>query len=95
LCDLPKLEYLVITRDAVSYLPLKKLTGLRFLALPEKAFEESAEELRELEKALPGCQVVAGEKFCLGSGWILFLFPLAACVREISCWAQRRARLRS
>lgn len=85
---LQQLEYLVISSEVESYLPLRELKTLRFLGLPEGAFEEAAEDIRELEKAMPACQVVAVEKFCLGSGWILILFPLVAGRWALSSWLQ-------
>ena len=62
--------YRFITRE----LELHGMKGLRLLVLPEG----SPDEIRKLGDALPTCSVVPGGELCLGSGWILALFPAAA-----------------
>ena len=83
--ELPKLEHLVClwhvdAEDGPkpNLAPLRELKGLRFLMLPMEVFEESPEEVRKLEEALPQCTVAAGGRICLGSGWILMLLPAVA-----------------
>jgi len=71
---LAKLESLVLLNGETDYAPLGDIKSLRFLALSKTAFEETAHIL-ELQKAQPGCLIVQAEPFCLGSGWILLLWP--------------------
>ena len=71
---LARLESLVLLNGDVDYAPLCDLKSLRFLALPKTAFEKTTHIL-ELQKAQPGCLIVQAEPFCLGSGWILLLWP--------------------
>ncbi|MDY7035763.1 MAG: leucine-rich repeat domain-containing protein [Thermodesulfobacteriota bacterium] len=71
---LARLESLVLLESEVDCAPLCDLKNLRFLALPKKAFEKTTHIL-ELQKAQPACLIVQAEPFCLGSGWILLLWP--------------------
>jgi len=72
--SLGRLESLVLLDGVTDYAPVGELKGLRFLALSGKAFEEAA-GAKDLHKALPQCLIVQAEPFCLGSGWILLLWP--------------------
>jgi hypothetical protein len=57
---------------------LKALKGLRLLVVPPDTFNPPAEEVAELQKALPDTLIVAGKGLCLGSGWLLALVPVVA-----------------
>lgn len=74
---------------------LRDLKGLRYLALPEEAFEdEAAEQTAALEHSLPDTFVAQAGPFCLGSGWILLLVPaiiLFQCLRSRGYCARNAA----
>lgn len=72
--SLRELESLVVLDGGVGAARLEDQQNLRFVALSEAAFEEE-ETLQALREAHPGALMVQAEPFCLGSGWILFLWP--------------------
>ncbi len=73
--DLPDLSALVITDTVTDKTGLASLEQLRYLSLPMENKADSA-FLQDMEKALPGCIIVANSGACLGSGWLLLLLPL-------------------
>jgi hypothetical protein len=94
---LPELEHLVLfagpkasggkegeAKTKLSRAPLHELKSLRYLMLPTRVFAESPAEVRKLEEALPQCTVSAGGEPCLGSGWLLAIFPLLAVIGLLS-----------
>lgn len=72
--QLPDLRGLIITDTVTDIAGISTLNKLRYLSLPLQDREDSAAML-SLEKALPGCIIVANSGACLGSGWLLLLFP--------------------
>lgn len=89
--NLAGLETLVLVGIEASCEPLEDMKSLRFLALEAGDDEEEfAAKARPIEEALPQCQVVPVGPICLGSGWILLLFPVLALVGVVSSWARRR-----
>ena len=70
--------------------PLRDLKSLKLVVLTEKTFKESPDQVEELKKALPGAQVVMGAPVCLGSGWILALFPAVGAAWLVRKRAWRR-----
>ena len=94
LAKLPKLRHLVaVGLGAESYAPLHEMKRLRYLMLSKDDLTAHAEEVRKLEEALPRCTVAAGEPVCLGSGWILALFPGVALVGLLARLRHIRAAL--
>ena len=87
---LRELEGLVLLSPLATFEPLYEMESLRLLVLPEDVFIESPDEVRKLEGALPECTVVAGG-LCLGSGWILLLFPVVALAWLLSRGQRARA----
>ena len=77
LTQLPDLKAVIIGGDTSANIEvLEKIKGLQLLALPKDEFEGGpSENVKKLEKALPGCIIVEGGTACMGSGWILLLFP--------------------
>lgn len=73
--DLPDLSALVITDTVTDKTSLASMKQLRYLSLPMENKADSA-FLQDMEKALPGCIIVANSGACLGSGWLLLLLPL-------------------
>lgn len=74
--ELPDLRGLVIIDTVTDKKTLPTLTRLRYLSLPSDSKEDST-YLKEMQKALPGCVVVANSGACLGSGWLLLLVPIS------------------
>lgn len=72
--QLSKLRGLVITDTVTDKITLSSFKQLHYLSIPVKNKEDSTYAL-SLEKALPGCIIVANSGACLGSGWLLVLFP--------------------
>jgi hypothetical protein len=92
--ELRRPEFLVLLKDkeVKDFAALKGLKSLRLLVLSSGAFEKSPAEVDALKKALPNTQVVPGAPICLGSGWILTLFPAVAAAWAIRTRAWRRGR---
>ncbi len=74
--ELADLRGLVIIDTVTDKNTIRNLKKLRYLSLPFDSKEDST-YLKEMEKALPGCIVVANSGACLGSGWLLLLIPIA------------------
>lgn len=72
---MPDLRGLVITDTVTDKKSIGHLKKLRYLSLPHETKEDST-YLKEMEKTLPGCIVVANSGACMGSGWLLLLVPL-------------------
>lgn len=73
--EMPDLRALVIIDTVTDKKSIGLLKKLRYLSLPKDTKEDSV-YLKEMAKALPGCIVVANSGACMGSGWLLLLFPL-------------------
>ncbi len=88
---LSRLEHLVVLGPKADLAPLRDMKGLRYLVLSAKeVFEKTPDEVKTLEAALPLCTVASGDPFCLGTGWLLALFPAAAAAGFLV--RRRRAR---
>ncbi|MBA7716936.1 hypothetical protein ES703_126021 [subsurface metagenome] len=81
--DLSPLESLVKIKaialfgvSTTDYKPLYNLKTLECILIDEDAFEENEKEISDLQEALPDAQILLGAYFCLGSGWLLLLFPI-------------------
>jgi len=70
-----------------SFDALGGMKSLTFLGLPGDAFENSPDTIAEIRRKLPDALVVPTNPMCLGSGWILLVFPIAALM-----WLWRRRR---
>lgn len=69
-----ELKALTLDIDIHDLRPVYQLEELELLVLAEDFFEDSL-VISEIRHALPDTRIVAGGGFCLGSGWILLLFP--------------------
>ena len=69
-----------------------RLKTLEFLGLPIHTFGNDPERLARIRTALPHALVVPANPFCLGSGWILLVMPLAALMWIAGSWARSRRR---
>jgi hypothetical protein len=68
------LRALTLDIDVENLQPVYDLEGLDLLVLAEDFFEDPL-VIGEIRQAMPDTRIVAGGGFCLGSGWILLLFP--------------------
>lgn len=71
---LKQLESLVVLDGRVDDAQLRDLKNLRFLALSKASFEEM-DDIEAIKKAHARVLIVQAEPFCLGSGWILLVWP--------------------
>ncbi len=69
------LRHLVISGQYGSTEPLRQLKRLEYLSLPDECFKDSA-QLASLRQALPGTRIAPNSGFCMGTGWILILWPM-------------------
>jgi hypothetical protein len=83
LSNLPKLVALTVMDTITDIASLKKLTNLKYLSLPGKCLKDTL-LTADLHKSLPNTLIVANEGFCLGSGWLLLLFPLVFVFRFLA-----------
>jgi len=60
--------------STTDYTPLYHLKTLEYILIDEEKFEENEKEISDLQEALPNAQIIPGA--CLGSGWLLLLFPI-------------------
>jgi len=74
--QLHNLKGLIITDTIIDKQSLYSLKDLRYLSVPYNNQTDSI-YLLALQKTLPGCIVVPNSGACLGSGWLLLVFPLA------------------
>jgi hypothetical protein len=54
---------------------LEKLTKLEFLSVPILNASDSA-KWKSLESALPNTRITPNTGYCMGSGWILMIWPV-------------------
>lgn len=78
--NIDSLKCLIIDLPGMDLTPLSALSNLQLLVLEENKFEESAEEISRIQEAIPGLKVLPGGGLCLGSGWILIIFPMICVV---------------
>jgi len=72
--SLKKLESLVVLDGGLDDSQIRELKDLRFLVLPRASFEDM-DDVEAIKEEHPGVLIVQAEPFCLGSGWILLLWP--------------------
>jgi hypothetical protein len=66
--------------------------SLEFLGLPAEAFDKDPDQVARIRTELPRALVVPAVPYCLGSGWILLVIPLAALMWIAGAWARGRRR---
>lgn len=76
------LSHLVISSDRDSVLKIPPIHSLQFLSIPAKAYADSL-QLKQLQFDNPQTLITPNDGFCMGSGWILLLLPLAILVIRI------------
>jgi hypothetical protein len=72
--SLQKLESLVLLNGRVDLAPLTGLKNLRLIALSKESYQEKS-GVEAVQRAHAGVMIVHAEPFCLGSGWILMVWP--------------------
>jgi hypothetical protein len=83
--DLLQLEAITLGIDSVDLNIFKELKGLELLILKEEYFDDSL-QIAALKRALPNTRVVPGGAFCMGSGWLILLFPMIFVVIVLKKW---------
>ncbi|GAA4292941.1 hypothetical protein [Aestuariibaculum suncheonense] len=73
---LKKLKYLTVFGKAGNDTTLYKLNQLRYLSLSEEFLKDSINRIK-LQKALPNTVIAPNSGACMGSGWLLFIVPVA------------------
>lgn len=75
LSKLRNLYGLTISDTLTDLTTIKTLRNLRYLSLPESWLKDTLKK-SDLQKSLPATRIVSNEGFCLGSGWLILIFPL-------------------
>jgi hypothetical protein len=70
-----KLKYLTLGGMSGNVESLESMKNLAYLSLPLESAEDSL-KLAQLEKALPNTRITPNTGFCMGSGWILIIWPV-------------------
>lgn len=76
IASLDSLQCLIVDLPEMDLSVISTLSKLRLLVIEEEKFEESNDEILKIREALPDLQVLPGGGLCMGSGWILLLFPM-------------------
>ncbi len=76
IAPMDSLQCLIIDLPEMDLTPLTSMSNLRLLVIDEDEFDEFADEISMIKDALPGLHLFPGGGLCMGSGWILLLFPL-------------------
>jgi hypothetical protein len=69
-----KLKYLTLGGMSGNVESLESMKNLAYLSLPLESAEDSL-KMVQLEKALPNTRITPNTGFCMGSGWILIIWP--------------------
>jgi len=83
LSELRTIYGLTVSDTVIDLATLKSLKTLKFLSLPDDILADSTIK-SDLQIALPNAKIVANEGVCLGSGWLLLIFPLILIIKAIS-----------
>jgi hypothetical protein len=82
LSDLKRLYGLVVTDTLTDIATVKSLKSLKYLSLPSEVIKDS-KKLAVIQNELPVTRIVANYGVCLGSGWLLLIFPLIILLRFV------------
>lgn len=75
LVKLPNLKYLILAENPEADSTLYALKHLTYLSVNQELFEDSI-RIVALKRNLPHTTIVPNDGFCMGSGWLLVVFPL-------------------
>lgn len=78
--DLRRLRAVTLDGDFTNLDVLKTIPTLEFVGLSEEIWDEAPELAAAIQASLPKAAVVRVAPVCLGSGWILLIFPIALLV---------------
>jgi len=87
---LPRLKALLLGLPEADLSALEKMENLEILVVEQNIYDNSPDQISRLREALPGTRIVPGGGFCLGSGWILLLMPLAGIGWILSAWLKKK-----
>jgi hypothetical protein len=74
LLSLKNLYGLILSDNPKDQASLNRLKNLKYLSIPERNPEEKR-SIADLQNSMPNTIIAANEGLCLGSGWLLLLFP--------------------
>jgi hypothetical protein len=83
LLNLKSLYGLVVTDTLTDFATVKSLKSLKYLSIPSDILKD-AQKKAELQNELPATIIVANYGVCLGSGWLLLIFPFIILLRLFS-----------
>ncbi len=89
---LPHLKSLMIGLPEADLSALEQMEQLEMLVIEQNIYDKSPDQIDRLKEALPTTRIVPGGGFCLGSGWILLLLPLAGTGWMLSAWLKRKKK---
>ncbi|HDR88524.1 MAG TPA: hypothetical protein ENN63_02710 [Bacteroidetes bacterium] len=92
---LPRLRGLLLGLPEADLSALEKMENLEMLVIEQNIYDQSPDQIDRLKEALPGARIVPGGGFCLGSGWILLLLPLAGTGWILSAWMRKKKKSRA
>ncbi|MCX5685162.1 MAG: hypothetical protein NT049_15985, partial [Planctomycetota bacterium] len=92
LAGLKGLQSLVLIGPYKNLDVLREVKSLRFVAYVDSENKESLAGVEALQKTLPDAMVVPASPMCLGSGWLLAIFPAAALAWLMAARPWRRLR---
>lgn len=84
LINLSELNILVLQMELDQLDMLDSLEQVELVVLSSEVIHDNPEWVKELRASLPNTKIVAGSGLCLGSGWLLLLFPVFFIFRYIS-----------
>lgn len=74
LLSLKRLFGLILSDNPKDLSSLSRLKNLKYLSIPERNLEEKRSFI-DLQNSMPDTIIAANEGLCLGSGWLLLMFP--------------------
>jgi hypothetical protein len=80
IAGLKELTGLVVTESNGNLDAVKGMKSLAFFGVPGNLYDQDPKILGEFRAALPKALVVPAMPLCLGSGWLLAVFPLAGAI---------------
>jgi hypothetical protein len=83
LSKLRKFYGLTISDTLTDVTTVKSLRNLKYLSLPESVLKDTVQNA-DLQNSLPDTRIVSNQGFCLGSGWLLIIFPFIILFRIFS-----------
>lgn len=81
--DLKNLKVLIYNADEYDLPSLGTLERLELLVLNSTLFDETPDQISQLQTQLPQTEIVPGTGLCLGSGWLLLMIPVVLLSRML------------